>query len=129
MNTKTLMTATSLSLALAGILTLFIPQELLALLNLPITSIFTTLIQLIGALYFSLALMNWTAKENSIGGIYSRPISLGNFSHFFIGTLVLAKYQLSNEINGLIVAMLCVYAIFAVVFWWLVFRHTGIAAN
>lgn len=70
--------------------------------------------------------MNWTAKDSAIGGIYARPVSLGNFAHFFIGTLLLAKYLLSNRINLLVLVALVVYVIFASLFYWLVFRHTGI---
>ncbi len=84
------------------------------------------LVQLMGALYFSFALMNWTAKDSAIGGIYARPVSLANFSHFFSGVLLLLKYQLSNEINLFVVAALVVYAVYAVCFYWLVFRATGL---
>ena len=86
MNTKLLMTASSLVLGLAGIFALFAPENLLAMLNGPIVTPLSVLIQLMGALYFSLALMNWTAKDSAIGGIYARPVSLGNFAHFFIGS-------------------------------------------
>jgi hypothetical protein len=51
------------------------------------------------ALYFSFALMNWTAKDSASGGIYARPVSLGNFAHFFSGTLIPAKYMQSSEFN------------------------------
>ena len=86
----------------------------------------SVLIQLLGALYFSFALMNWTAKDSIIGGIYARPISLGNFAHFFSGTVLIAKYLLSNGFNGSVLLVLVVYTIFASLFYWLVFRATGI---
>jgi len=85
--------------------------------------------QPMGAMYFSIALMNWTAKDSIIGGIYARPISLGKFAQFFSGTLLLAKYLLSNEFNVSILLILVVYAIFALLFYWLVFRHTGIIVD
>jgi hypothetical protein len=87
------------------------------------------LVQLLGALYFSFALMNWTAKDSAIGGIYARPVSLANFGHFFSGTLLLAKYLLSNEFNLPILLVTILYAIFAAVFYWLVFRATGLKAQ
>src|SRR5258705_3799230 len=99
MNTKLLMTTSSLMLGLAGIFALFAPDVLLAMLSVPMTKPLSVLIQLLGALYFSFALMNWTAKDSIIGGIYARPVSLGNFAHFFIGTLLLANYVLSNGFN------------------------------
>lgn len=126
MNTKTLMTVTSVILALAGFVTLFVPDVLLSLLNTSVTAQSSLMVQLMGALYFAFALMNWTAKDSSIGGIYARPVSLGNFGHFFIGTLLLGKYQLSHELNISIAIALIVYAIFGALFYWLVFRATGI---
>lgn len=129
MNTKLLMTASSLVLGLAGIFALFAPDILLTTLGVPIANLLDALIQLMGALYFSMAMMNWTAKDSIIGGIYARPISLGNFAHFFSGTLLLARYVLSNGINPPILLMLVAYAIFAALFYWLVFRHTGIVVE
>ena len=129
MNTKLLMTTSSLVLGLAGIFALFAPENLLAMLSVPMANPLSVLIQLLGALYFSFALMNWTAKDSIIGGIYACPISLGNFAHFFSGTLLLAKYVLSNGFNVSILLMLVVYTIFASLFYWLVFRATGIVVD
>jgi len=123
------MTSSSLVLGLAGIFALFAPDVLLAMLSVPMTNPLSVLIQLMGALYFSFALMNWTAKDSIIGGIYARPISLGNFAHFFSGTLLIAKYLLSNGFNVSILLMLVVYTIFAALFYWLVFRATGIVVD
>ena len=123
------MTSSSLVLGLAGIFALFAPDVLLAMLSVPMTNPLSALIQLMGALYFSFALMNWTAKDSIIGGIYARPISVGNFAHFFSGTLLIAKYLLSNGFNVSILLMLVVYAICASLFYWLVFRATGIVVD
>ena len=127
MKTRTLMMASSLFLGVAGLSALFAPEELLKLLSLPQTTPLPVLIQLVGALYLSFALMNWTAKESIIGGIYLRPISIANFSHFIMGALTLIKYQLSNAANGFLWGVLIVYVTFAIIFTWLVFVHTGIA--
>lgn len=129
MNTKVLMTASSLVLGLAGIFALFAPDVLLTTLGVPIAKPVEVLIQLMGAMYFSMAMMNWTAKDSIIGGIYARPVSLGNFAHFFTGTLLLARYVLSNGFNLPVLSMLAAYAIFAALFYWLVFRHTGIVVE
>ena len=125
MNTKILMTSSALILGLAGVFALFVPEVLLP----AAAGTTSVLVQLMGALYFSFALMNWTAKDSAIGGIYARPVSLANFSHFFSGMLLLLKYQLSNEINLFVVAALVVYAVYAVCFYWLVFRATGLKST
>jgi len=126
MNTKILMTSTSLVLALAGALTLFAPDLILALVNATVTAQLLVLVQLLGALYFSFALMDWNAKDSAIGGIYARPVSLGNFGHFFTGTLILAKHLFASEFSLPVLLITLVYAVFAVIFYWLVFRATGL---
>ena len=127
MNTKLLMTVTSLTLALAGVVALFAPEAVLALAGAPAAELLTVLVQLLGALYFSLALMNWTAKDSAIGGIYARPVSLANFGHFFAGALLLIRYQVTAAFNLPVVVILVVYVSFAGVFYWLVFRATGLS--
>ena len=126
MNTKYLMVSSSMFLGFLGLLSLFVPEELLKILSLPFTSPLPVLIQLLGALYLSFALMNWTAKDNIIGGVYLRPISIANFSHFMIGALTLLNNQFSNGANLYLLSLSIVYAVFAIIFTWLVFFHTGI---
>ena len=126
MNTKILMVASSAFLGLLGLLALFVPEELLKALNAPVASPLPVLVQLAGGLYCSFALMNWTSKDNIIGGIYLRPISLANFAQFTIGALSLVKYQMVNAANIFLWVVLVMYLVFAVIFTWLVFFHTGI---
>ena len=123
------MTSSALILGLAGVFALFAPDTLLYTQGSAPTGTMSVLVQLMGALYFSFALMNWTAKDSLIGGIYARPVSLANFGHFFAGALLLLKYQLSNELNLSILAALIVYSIYMACFYWLVFRSTGIKAD
>ena len=121
MNTKLLMTASAAVLGLAGIAATFAPAELLAAWGSPATDQTVILVQILGALYFSFALLNWSAKGVMIGGIYARPVSLGNFLHFMMGALALGKQELSHDLGRPAVAALVVYAVFAVLFGALVF--------
>jgi len=123
------MTSSALILGLAGVFALFAPDTLLYTQGSAPTGTTSVLVQLMGALYFSFALMNWTAKDSLIGGIYARPVSLANFGHFFAGALLLLKYQLSNEMNLSILAALIVYSVYMACFYWLVFRSTGVKAE
>src|SRR6187551_3157567 len=91
MNTKLVMTASAIVMGLAGILFSFMPQEVLSYVSSDPSLINSVIIQLIGALYFSFAMVNWTAKANLIGGIYNRPVAIGNLTHFIIGALALIK--------------------------------------
>ncbi len=121
MKTKILMATSSVALGLAGLAASFAPSELLRALGSPAAEPLPVLIQLLGATYVAFALTNWTAKDNIIGGIYSRPISLGNCVHFVVGALALAKQQFSQGVSLPLLAVLVAYTIFAICFAWLVF--------
>lgn len=121
MNSRILMATSALFLAGAGLVASFAPQEMLAFLGSSATGPMPVLVQLLGALYFSFALLNWTAKDNIIGGIYSRPISIGNLAHFLMGALALGKSQSAGLGNKVTLGLLIIYALFAVLFGLLVF--------
>jgi len=128
MNTKLLMTACSLLLGATGIFALFLPDVLLSAQGVEPTEAMSMLVQLMGALYFGFAIMNWTAKDSAIGGVYARPVSLANFSHFLTGALLLAK-NLFDEFSPLMLIVTVVYVVFAACFYWLVFRATGLKST
>ena len=128
MNTKLLMTACSLLLGAIGIFALFLPDVLLSAQGVEPTEAMSMLVQLMGALYFGFAIMNWTAKDSAIGGVYARPVSLANFSHFLTGALLLAK-NLFDEFSQLMLIATVVYLVFAACFYWLVFRATGLKST
>ena len=129
MNTKILMTTSSLVLGLAGVFALFAPQELLAALNLQGSDPQPIVIQILGSLYLSLAITNWIAKDSAIGGIFARPTSMGNLTHFTIGVLILAKFLFTNGFHLPLLIALIVYSVFAGVFAWLVFVYSGTASQ
>jgi energy-converting hydrogenase Eha subunit C len=125
MNTKLLMSASAIVLGVIGILLTFMPQEIsqmLLVIGSPI------LFQLLGALYFAFAMLNSTAKGNLIGGIYSRPVAVGNFAHFIIGGLALIKLVLHQPFSFLSI-LAVVYTIFAVFFGWVFFTNPVSKAN
>ena len=115
------MVASSLFLGGLGLFALFAPEELLKILSLPQINPLPVVIQIMGALYLSFALTNWTVKDSIIGGVYLRPISLANFAHFIMGALTLVKYQLSSAVNESLWGVLVVYTVFALIFTWLIF--------
>ena len=122
------MTACSLLLGATGIFALFLPDVLLSAQGVELTEAMSMLVQLMGALYFGFAIMNWTAKDSAIGGVYARPVSLANFSHFLTGSLLLAK-NLFDEFSPLMLIVTVVYVVFAACFYWLVFRATGLKST
>jgi len=110
------MVASSLALGLAGIAASFAPSELLRAVGSPAVEPLPVLIQLLGGTYLGFAMTNWTAKDNIIGGIYSRPVSLGNSVLFLTGALALAKQQFGGGFRLPLAAALIVYTIFALWF-------------
>ncbi len=117
MNTKLLMSLSALSMGFIGILCTFLPDEILMLMGLDWVKYLSLLIQIIGALYLGLGMLNWMAKANLIGGIYSKPVAAANFAHYMIGGLAILKYLLAHHdmLNVLILPLL-IYAGFAVCF-------------
>lgn len=115
------MVASSFFLGLAGVAASFAPAEILTALNAPTIQPLPLLIQLLGALYLAFAITNWTAKDSMIGGIYARPLSLGNCLHFVVAALSLLKDRLAHGFQGPLVIALVVYVIFALCFGYLVF--------
>lgn len=117
MNTKLLMTASSIILGIIGLSLSFIPIEITEYLNLDTNIISTLSFQLLGALYLGFSMMNWMAKGSTIGGIYNRPIAIGNFMHFGVGAFALVKLVSSIEMHQeIFISLTVIYAIFALSF-------------
>jgi len=76
----------------------------------------TLIIQIVGALYLGFAMMNWMAKAVLIGGIYARPLCMGNFLHFTIAALALIKATVNNTSLKYVWVATIVYSIFAILF-------------
>jgi Fe2+ transport system protein B len=112
MNTKLLMTASSILLLAAGVTLTFAPQEAASLFSTPTFSVLPLIMQMLGALYFGFGMVNWLAKESLLGGIYGRPIVVGNLAHFTIGALALMKGASTAPEYGAAI----VYALFAAAF-------------
>ena len=80
--------------------------------------------QIIGSLYFALAILNWMSKGSFIGGIYNRPIAMANLTHFVIAGLALIKGILSNpSLSYIIWSIAIIYSIFAILFGIVAFKH------
>ena len=116
MNTKYLMISSSILMGFFGLFASFLPNEILNSIGLPSTILPTLLIQITGALYFGFALMNWMAKALLIGGIYSKPLCIGNFLHFTVAGLALVKATINNLSLTWVLVTAIIYSIFAILF-------------
>jgi len=124
MNTKIVMTTCSIVMGLTGISLSFVPLEIMSCLGLESSKSLLYLLQILGALYFGFAMLNWMTKSSLIGAIYNRPIAIANFSHFLIAGLALTKGVLTNPGLPLVIQIAAgVYIVFAVSFGIILFRH------
>ena len=117
------MTASVTALVAAGLSFTFLPEEILKLAQPGLSGPFVLLMQIMGAMYFGFAMLNWMSRNSPIGGIYNKPIAIANFAHFFIGAMALLKAMISNQglPNGTWGIVIC-YAIFAIAFGLMFFK-------
>ncbi|RWY50409.1 hypothetical protein EPL05_15785 [Mucilaginibacter gilvus] len=123
MNTKITMAAAAVFLGFIGIALTFSPNEAAAMAGLQINQVWQVVLQVLGGLYFSFAIINWMAKGAAIGGIYNKPILMGNLSHFVITAITLVKLTLNNhELHYSVYLLTGIYAVFAILFGMMLFR-------
>jgi hypothetical protein len=78
----------------------------------------------VGALYLGFATLNWTARFNLIGGIYSRPVAFGNFAHFAVGAVTLLKALIGGSSRAIeIIVGSVIYSVLAIWFGLVLFTH------
>ena len=115
------MTLSAAFLAIAGLLTLFAPDKVLGVHDTPPDNATMLLIQMMGALYLGFANLNWLVRGAIVGGIYARPVAIGNLTHFTIVTILLAKAAIEFGVLQLAISA-AVFGAFAVWFALVAFR-------
>ena len=115
MKTKILMMLSATFLALLGLLTSYFPDKVLETHGTVPDNATLLLIQMMGALYLGFAILNWTARGVLMGGIYARPLALGNFLHFAMVGVMLAKAAYTHGVVQLATSA-AVFSAFAIWF-------------
>lgn len=123
MNTRLLMVSSAAFLAVTGLAASFLPQEILRHVGSPAKALEVLIVQAAGAAYMGFAILNWTARENLIGGIYSRPVALGNFLHFAVVAIAVIKVLVGGESSIETVAGAVAYSGFAIAYGVVLFTH------
>ena len=117
MNTKLLMTVSALFLGIIGIFLSFLPEEIINNSDVDGTVVTILALQLMGALYLGFGILNWMAKGSTIGGIFNKPIVIGNLMHFGVAAIVLFKIVFSVKIHTeIIIPLTIIYFVFALGF-------------
>ena len=123
MNTNLLMISSAFLMGVCGVLLQFIPHEVLSYFGIGSSGINALFLQIAGALYLGFAMMNWMAKTVLIGGIYARPLAMGNFLHFLVGALAFLKYAVASSGEAAVWVLAALYSLFAILFGFVFFTH------
>ncbi|WP_432412466.1 hypothetical protein [Rasiella sp. SM2506] len=74
-------------------------------------------LKLLSALYLGFGILNWMAKGTLLGGIYNKPIAIGNLMHFGVGAIALIKIVSNVQTHReIIISLTVVYVIYAILF-------------
>ena len=126
MNTRSLMMISAIFLAVNGFGFTFFPNEIAGLLINDDNYILILILQILGALYLGFSILNWTAKASLIGGIYNKPILLGNLLHFFTASMTLLKLTQGFQDNQLIFSYTIIYSLFTLSFGYVFFTNPSL---
>jgi hypothetical protein len=127
MSSRLLMCLTALAFAVLGLACTFAPQELLGLAGAPALPALVLGVQAIGACYLGLATIDWMARGAPFGGIYGRPIALGNFSHSLVLAFALGKAATAAP-SAALISLAVLAAVGAIAFARLTFFQDGTSA-
>jgi hypothetical protein len=86
----------------------FLPQEISEACGMDTNQFSLLILQILGATYLGFAMLNWMTKNNLIGGIYSRPLVIGNLVHFLVSAFALIKMVLHLEHHIEIIVILTI---------------------
>lgn len=117
MNTKVLMISSAYSLGILGFALSFFPNETAVYLNFQTSINLILVLQILGSLYLAFGVLNWMATNQLIGGIYGRPLVIGNLIHFGTSTIALLKVAFIVETGIILVlGMMLLYCFYALCF-------------
>jgi hypothetical protein len=120
---RLILTFSAIVLFIGGGATLFAPDELARALGPSASRGLAVIIQLAGSGLLGFALTNWMSRRNRIGGIYARPLAMGNLLLFSTAALTLGKAAATDSLPVAATGVCVVLAVLAASFAWLVFAH------
>ena len=116
---KLILAASCALLAVAGVLLIFLPQESIVALGIAANPGAVAMTQLLAAALLAFGFIDWNSRANIVGGIYSRPLVLGNFLFYGVGAISLGKAL--PHLPAVLAFAEVVLALFAMAFGWLLF--------
>lgn len=115
------MASSAIVMGLVGLALSFAPDDILRALSVVPDAVSKVSLQLLGALYLGFAILNWMAKGALIGGIFAKPISMGNGMHFFIGAMAVIKAARHTTGMPLLWVAFAIYGLYAFCFLYVAF--------
>jgi hypothetical protein len=111
------MTASAVFLGAQGVIASFLPVEILGFLDGIAHNRFEAiLVQLLGAALLGFAMLNWMARGAPAGGIYGRPIVVGNLVHYTVAGIALLKVAAVGGMPALGIVLTVAYSVLAIAF-------------
>jgi hypothetical protein len=121
MHTRALMISSAALMAVIGLAASFMPQELLGLHGTVPDNATILFVQMAGAVYLGFAMLNWMARGVLIGGIYAKPVAVGNTLHFAMVAITLIKAAVAFGAVELAISA-AVFSVFAIWFGLVMFK-------
>jgi hypothetical protein len=124
---RLVLSLSAIVLSITGGVALFAPDELAQAIEPAASRDLPVIIQLVASGLLGFALVNWMSRRNRIGGIYARPLGLGNLLLFGTAALTLGKAAAKEILPIAGIGVCAVFAVLAASFAWLVFFHDPLA--
>ena len=123
---RIILTVSALVLLLLGGALMFAPDELAVWTGTATSSNGALGLQLFGGALLGFAILNWMSRGNRIGGIYARPIALGNLLLSVTVALSLGKAATAGIAVPQSAAGCVIFSLLGAAFAWLAFMHDPI---
>ena len=127
MNTRLLQTVSMAILGVCGVVGLFAPEVLLSAISMAFVTPHWP-VQLLASAWLGLAMLNWSTRGFTLGGILGRPVVLANFAHYFVAAMSTVRPVLAGGRPGPMV-VLVVFGLLAVAYGYLLFARTPGASS
>jgi hypothetical protein len=125
MRTKHLLSASALVLGMPGLFLLFAPDLALSALGGSPDPTGQLFVQVAGGMCIALGVNNWMARGSVIGGIYVRPLLMGNLCAFATAGLSLLNAPKPLSGHPVLLVIAAVLLLCFVAFGRLMFIHPG----
>lgn len=126
MISKPMMTASGIILISVGAIANFMPVKLAIKLGLGEPKLGGLLFQILAGFLLGLGIINWMYRGSPIGGIYNRPVAMGNLLTFVVVSFALGRALLDGFIPVIYTSMFIVTFILALGFIYLVIFCDGL---